>query len=83
MKTLLLVVAAVATLGIATPAAAQGVGVEIGPFSAGVGPDYWGPRRHYRYHDYGYGYAGDCRQIRERIVTPSGRVIFRSREVCD
>jgi hypothetical protein len=71
-------------LGAATPASAQvylgadprGVGVQVGPFGFGVGPDYWGYR-----HD-PYAYAGDCRTIRERIVTPSGRVIFRTRDVC-
>ena len=25
---------------------------------------------------------GDCRVIRERVVTPYGRVIYRSREIC-
>jgi hypothetical protein len=29
-----------------------------------------------------YAYAGDCRLIRQRIETPSGRVIYRSRRVC-
>jgi len=28
-------------------------------------------------------HAGECRLIRERIVTPSGRVIIQSRRVCD
>ena len=29
-----------------------------------------------------YGYASDCRVIRQRTETPSGRVIVRSRRVC-
>jgi hypothetical protein len=87
-KTLITLAAAAAigmtALGAATPANAQvylgadpgGVGVQVGPFGFGVGPDYWG------YRD-PYAYGGDCRTIRERIVTPSGRVIFRMRNLCD
>ena len=37
-----------------------------------------GNHRHWR----DYAYANDCRLIRERIVTPSGNVIVRSRRVC-
>jgi hypothetical protein len=91
MKTLLFAVVAAATLGIAAPASAQpylgagpgGVGVQVGPFAAGVGPaydPYWGPR--HRWHD-AYAYAGACRIVRERIVTPSGRRIIRTHRVCD
>lgn len=81
----LLLIAALATVGLAAPAAAQvygyadpgGVGVRVGPLGVGVGSDpYWRPRH------YSYGY-GDCRLIRERIVTPSGRVIFQERRICD
>ena len=28
-------------------------------------------------------YAGDCRVIRERIETPSGRMIVQTRRICD
>ena len=82
MKGILLTVSAIAIAGAAglTPATAQGVGVQVGPVGAGVGVDDG------RYHrDYGRddGYAGECRVIRERVETPSGRVIFRSRRVCD
>jgi hypothetical protein len=49
----------------------KGVGVAVGPFGYGVGPRYgW---RHYAY---------DCPLVRERIVTPSGRVIFRVHREC-
>jgi hypothetical protein len=80
---LVLATAALGTGILATPAAAQvyfgadpgGAGVQVGPFGFGVGPDYWGYREP-------YGYAGDCRVIREAIRTPSGRVIYRTRDVC-
>ncbi len=87
MRKLVLIAAAVATMGFAVPASAQvyggvdpgGVGVRVGPFAAGVGPDYgWG----WRHRHYSYGY-GECRLERERIVTPSGRVIYRTRRDCD
>lgn len=92
MKTLLLAGAAAVTLAMTVPASAQvgigadpgGVGVHVGPLGVGVGPDYWGGgyRRWHRGYD-AYNYAGDCRVMRERIVTPSGRVIFRTRRICD
>ncbi len=78
MKRLILGSAAAAALLIAAPAGAQvylgadpgGAGVRVGPFSAGVGTPY-----SYR--------EPDCRIVRERIVTPDGRVVFRSQRVCD
>ena len=85
MKRILLAVSALAIAGAAalTSANAQGVGVQVGPFGAGVGVGpYWDGRYHHRYHDYAYA-ADDCRVIRERIVTPSGNVIIRSRRICD
>ena len=95
MKKLLLAAAAAITLVIATtPASAQvrfgadpwGAGVQVGPFGFGVGPSYgWRDRyRGDRYFDDGYrAYGSDCRVVRERIVTPSGRVIFRTHRTCD
>ena len=83
MKRVLFAIAALAIASASlTPANAQvwlgadpgGVGVQVGPIGAGVGPDYWG--YHHRYRDYAY---SDCR--RERIVTPSGSEIIRTR--CD
>jgi hypothetical protein len=86
MKKLLIGAVAATGLAIASvPASAQfyagadpgGVGVQVGPFGVGVGPRYG-----WRDHDhYAYGY-GDCRIIRERTVTPSGRVITERRRVC-
>ena len=62
-----------------TPAKAQ---VYLGADPGGVGPN-WDGRYHHRYwNDYAYAPA-DCRIIRERIVTPRGHEIFRSRRVCD
>jgi hypothetical protein len=85
MKKLLFGAAAAALLVAAVPASAQvflggdpgGVGVQVGPFGLGVGP---------RYGWYGddYAYAGpDCPLVRERVVTPSGRVIYRTYRACD
>jgi hypothetical protein len=90
MKKLLFAAVAAAALGVAAPASAQfyagagpgGVGVQVGPFGAGVGPDFgWG---HRRWHGaYGaYGFADDCRLVRERVMTPSGRFIIRTQRVC-
>jgi len=90
MNKLLLAVVAAATFGLAAPASAQfyagadpgGVGVQVGPFGVGVGPDYWGGPYRRWHRDYAYGY-GECRLMRERIVTPSGRMIFQTRRICD
>jgi hypothetical protein len=87
MKTLLLAATTAVALAVAAPASAQfyvgadpgGVGVQVGPFGAGVGPRY---DRHWRDGYYAYG-AADCRVIRERIVTPSGNVILKTRRICD
>jgi hypothetical protein len=77
MKKLLIGSAAAATLLIAVPASAQvyfgadpyGAGVQVGPLGAGIGT---------------YGYRSpDCRIIRERTVTPSGRVIVQTQRICD
>ena len=90
MKTLLVATALAASLVAVTPASAQfyagagpgGVGVEVGPFGVGVGPRYGWRDRHYTngYHAYG---SADCRVVRERVETPSGRLIFRTRRICD
>ncbi|MGE5166846.1 MAG: hypothetical protein ACM3IH_22835 [Sphingobacteriales bacterium] len=85
MKRIFFAVTALAIAGAAAlaPANAQGVGVQVGPVGVGVGP-YWDDGYHHRYwHNYGYGYADDCRVIRERIETPSGRMIVKTRRICD
>jgi len=92
MRKLLFIGAAALALGVAAPASAQfyagagpgGVGVEVGPFGAGVGPGYWGPRQrwHRAYGAYDYDYAGNCHLERERVVTPRGHMIIRTHRVC-
>jgi hypothetical protein len=90
MKILLVATALTAAVVVATPASAQfyagagpgGVGVEVGPFGAGVGPRYGWRDRPYTNGYYAHGSA-DCRMVRERIETPSGRVIFKTRRICD
>ena len=80
----LLIIAALVLAG-SVPASAQiyfgagpgGVGVGVG--GPGYGPDYgWRHRGYYR-----DAYAGDCRVVRQRIVTRYGRVIYRMRQICD
>jgi hypothetical protein len=93
MQKLLFATAATVGLAVAisaaTPAFADpywddGVGVHVGPFGLGVGPRYG-----WHDHDYGwrgrsaYDYGYSCHMVRERIDTPSGRVIFRAHRVCD
>jgi hypothetical protein len=76
MKKLLLIAAASLTLAATVPASAQ-VYFGAGPGGVGVGvgdPDYGWRHRHWR-DSYAFD-RDDCRVIRERIVTPSGRVIF-------
>jgi hypothetical protein len=96
MKKLLFAAVAITTVAFTAPASAQfgmgagpgGVGVQVGPVGAGVGPGYgWGHRDRWdrSYHTYGYdrSYGGDCRVMRQRIVTSSGRRIIRTQRVCD
>ena len=90
MKKLLIAAASAALLAAASvPASAQfyvgaepgGVGVQVGPFGVGVGPRYGWHDPYWRDGYYAYGY-GDCRIVRERHVTPSGRVIIKRHRVC-
>jgi len=83
MKKLLIGAAAVTALAIASvPASAEiyadaydgGVGVQVGPFGVGVGPRY-------AWHD-PYYYDGDSCVVRERTITPSGRVIVERHRTC-
>jgi len=86
MKRLLFAAVAAVALTAAAPASAQvyfgvdpwGAGVRVGPLGFGVGPrhgPYW--------RDGYYAYGADCRAIRQKIVTRSGRVIFKTDRVCD
>jgi hypothetical protein len=84
MRKLLMAAAAAGTLVATVPASAQiylgadpdGAGVQVGPFGFGVGPRYG-----WRGDEY-YAYGADCPVIRERVVTPDGRVIYRTQRIC-
>jgi hypothetical protein len=87
MRKLLIGLTAAAALGVAAPASAQ---VYFGAGPGGVEVGVGGPR----YYDHGYyghryrpgyrayAYGDDCRVIRSRVETPSGRVIIKTRRVC-
>jgi hypothetical protein len=62
-------------IGNSLPVYADGAGARIGAFAAATGPGYAEGRG--RHHE------GGCRVARERVETPSGRVIFRSHRTCE
>jgi hypothetical protein len=78
MRTLLFATAAALAIASVAPASAQVEfdrhGVQVGPLRFGEHRDYWRGRR---------AYDEDCRVARERIVTPSGRVVYETRRTCD
>ena len=92
MRRLLFATAALAALVPAVPASAQ-VYFGAGPYGGSV--EFGGPRDGgrdrdgWRDHDRGWhehwrgAYAYDCPVVRERFVTPSGRVVIRTRRDCD
>jgi hypothetical protein len=77
MRKFLVAAAAAGALFAAVPASAQVYYDEPGWAGVQVGV---GPRYGWRDH---YAYSGDCRTVRERIVTASGRVIYRTHRSCD
>ncbi len=89
MRTLLFAAAATAAIGLtafSAPASAQAY-LGVGPFGVEVGPhwrhgDWDGPRWHHGWRG-AYAYGGDCRVIRERDELPNGRIILRTRRICD
>ena len=98
MRKLLMAAAATLLLGVAgaTPASAQayfgagpgGVGVQVGPLGFGVGPrydrwddPYWRGRGYWRDRDV-FAYQRGCPLVRERVETPSGRIIVRTHREC-
>lgn len=91
MRKLLIGLTAAAALGVAAPASAQVYfGAGPGGVEVGVGgPRYYDDDDRYRYGYRhrpayrAYAYGDDCRVIRSRVETPSGRVIVRTRQVCD
>ena len=79
MRNLLFATAAAAAVLTAVPAMAQvHVYGDEGGIRFGFGHHDW--RDHWRE---GRGAYADCRTIRERTVTPSGRVIMETRRTCD
>jgi hypothetical protein len=85
-KLALLVIAAVPLVFMAVPASAQ-VSVGVGDVGVRIGSDHdrwdrdrWDRGRHYgwRHHDR----FAECRAIKQRTVTPSGRVIIETRREC-
>lgn len=93
MKKFLLMAAVPVMLAATIPTGAQ-VYFDTGPGGAGnrlddpgVGvnrlddPNYGWPRSHWR-RGYDAYARGECRTTRERVVTPDGRAIDLSREIC-
>jgi hypothetical protein len=85
MRKMIFGLMSVAAVVVAAPAWSQDVYVGTGPRGGvGVGVDV-GPRYgdDWRYR-HRYGAARDeCRVTRERIETPSGRVIYQTRRECN
>jgi hypothetical protein len=78
-KLLLIGLVPLAAVTMAAPALSQ---VYVQPVP-GVEVDVGGPRHRYHDEDWRYRHARDeCRVVRERIETPSGRVIIRTRREC-
>jgi hypothetical protein len=87
MRKIILGLSSVAALMVAVPAAQSQVYVEGGRGGVAIGVDHDHDWR-YRDHDWRWrqrhfrGAYGECRTIRERIETPSGRVIIKTRREC-
>ena len=81
MRKMIFGLMSVAAVVVAAPAWSQDVYIGTRGVGVDVGPRYEGDWR-YRQR-YGYGEArGECRVVRERIETPSGRVIIKTRREC-
>jgi len=87
MRLALIGLAAATVIGTALPAAAQGVGIEVG--TPGVGVRIGDPDRHYyrehRYRDRDryYDNRGDCRTVTVRRERDDGTVVVRKQRRCD
>jgi hypothetical protein len=84
MRNVLFAAVSIAAIGVAAPAFAQfNVDVDHGGVRLGIGHDHdrW-DRTHWRDRD-DYAYAIPCHMVRERFVTPSGHVIYRTHRDCD
>jgi len=62
------------TLGINCTVAGHEHCGEAGPIGASS--------HRWRHHYGAYAYARDCRMMKQRIETPSGRLIYRSKRIC-
>lgn len=91
MRIMLLALTGLTALALTSPAVAQvragadsgGVGVQVGPLGIGVGRDYDGrSRRDSRNRRDGYA-RGECREVRTKTYRPDGRVVYRTKRVCD
>jgi hypothetical protein len=83
MRTSLFILAGAVALAVAAPASAQ---VYLGTDGPGVGVHIGvGERHHRRVHrDYDDTYArGACREVRSKTFRPDGRVVYRTKRVCD
>jgi hypothetical protein len=83
MKKFLLLAAMSVTLAATIPASAQ-VYLDADPGNVGNrldDPNYGWPNSHWR-RGYDAYARGECRVIRERVVTSDGRVIYVPREIC-
>ncbi len=83
MKKFLLLAAMSVTLAATIPASAQ-VYLDADPGNVGNrldDPNYGWPNSHWR-RGYDAYARGECRVIRERVVTSDGRVIYVAREIC-
>ena len=80
MKMFLLIAAMFVTLAATVPASAQ-VYLDPGGGNRLDDPNYGWPQSHWR-RGYDAYARGECRVIREPVVTPDGRVAYISREIC-
>jgi len=79
MRKLLFGLVPLAAVMVAVPAQSQ---VYVNP-APGVEVDVGGPRHRHYGEDWRYRRAhGECRVVRERIETPSGKVIIKTRREC-
>ena len=81
-KLAMLVIAAVPLVFAATAPASAQVSVGVGDVGVRIGSDH---DRWDRGHHYGWRHrehVADCRVIKQRTVTPSGRVIIETRREC-
>lgn len=85
MRTSLFILASAATLAVATPAMSQVYfGADDRGVHVGVGDgDRYHHRRVYRDYDEDTYARGSCREIRSKTYTPDGRVVYRTKRVCD